>query len=299
MAVLVFIVACFVFDHFIQFRMSDEQLNRLFAKHGVEGKICYYKSHGRTIRYVSIGSDTMPTLFMIHGSPSSLSIYRHYFTDTLFLRMFRMVAIDRPGYGNSGFGIPEPSISKQSDMLWPALSSLKNNQKPVIIVGGSYGTSVACRLMMDHPESADGLMLVAPSLAPGEERVFWFTSIVEHPLVRWFIPRMFRSANTEKINHEAELTKMLPNWHKITVPVSYLQGANDQLIYTSNAAFAKKKMVNVPQLKIEFLKDRPHFFAFSDRMIIRQKILDLYSIVQEVKATVAGRKENTLVPDSR
>lgn len=285
--VLLFVVACFVFDHFIQFRMSDEQLTQLFKEHNIPGEIKYYKAEGRTIRYVEIGSDTLPSLFMLHGAPSSLSIYRAYFTDTQFLRMFRMVAVDRPGYGYSGFGVPEPSLQKQSNMLWPVLKSLRSNNKPVIIVAGSYGTSVACRLMMDHPHSADGMMLVAPSLAPGEEKVYWFTNIVENQLVNWFIPRMFQSANTEKINHQSELEKMLPYWSRIKVPVSYLQGANDQLIYTTNAAFAKKRMVNVPQLHIEFLKDRPHFFAFSDRMIIRRKILDLYYVVKRLRSTKA------------
>jgi pimeloyl-ACP methyl ester carboxylesterase len=278
--IVLFIIACFVFDHFVQFRMSDKELRDVFEDHNIAGEIKYYETGGRTIRYVSIGSDTLPTLFMLHGSPSSLSIYRNYFTDTQFLRMFRMVAVDRPGYGNSGFGIPEASIERQAAMLWPALQPLRRNGKPVIIVAGSYGTSVACRLLMDHPDSADGLMLVAPSLAPGEEKVYWFTDIVESPLVRWFIPRMFRSANTEKINHEDELKKMLPYWGRINVPVSYLQGANDQLIYVSNAEFAKKRLVNVPWLHIEFLEDRPHFFAFSDRVVIRRKILELYQVVR-------------------
>jgi pimeloyl-ACP methyl ester carboxylesterase len=281
--VALFIASCFIFDHFVQFRMSDRELKNLFNEHKLDGQIKYYDTCGRTIRYVEIGSDTLPTLFMLHGSPSSLSIYEGYFKDTEFVKKFRMVAVDRPGYGYSGFGEPEPSIKRQADILWPALAGLGANGKRVMIIAGSYGTSIACRMLMDHPNAADGLMLVAPSLAPGEEKVYWFTNLVENPLINWFIPRMFRSANKEKISHRNELTEMLPYWDRIRVPVSYLQGANDQLIYTSNAEFARKKMVNVPWLHIEFLKDRPHFFAFSDRMIIRKKILDLYAQMEKPK----------------
>lgn len=272
----ILIIASLVFDHLVQFRKTDGQLRKFFADNAVPGIIKYHRSNGRLIRYVIIGADTLPTLFMLHGAPSSLSIYEKYFTDTFFLRNFRMVAVDRPGYGGSGFGVPEPSIEKQSQILWPILDSVSGNKKPLIMVAGSYGTSVACRMVMDHPGVADGMMLVAPSLAPGEEKVFWFTSLIEFPLIRWFIPRMFQSANAEKIHHREELEKMLPLWNKIDIPVFYLQGANDRLIYPTNAAFAKKQMINVPHLDIEFLKDRPHFFAFSDRMIIRQKIIDLY-----------------------
>src|SRR5205085_2537794 len=93
-----FIIACLVFDHYVQFRTSDEKLQKLFAEHHIPGTIYYDTSGSRPIRYVSIGNDTLPTLFLIHGSPSSLSIYQEYFKDTGFLRLFRMVAVDRPGY---------------------------------------------------------------------------------------------------------------------------------------------------------------------------------------------------------
>lgn len=251
---------------------------KLFADNHVPGSIHYYTGGIRPIRYVTIGSDTLPTLFMIHGAPSSLSIYERYFIDTTFLQRFRMVAVDRPGYGYSGFGQPEPSIDKQADMLWPILQPLRNG-KPLLIVGGSYGSSVACRLVMDHPGCADGLMLIAPSLAPGEEKMYWFTYIVENPLVHWFIPRMFKSANTEKIHHREELTKMLPYWKSIDIPVTYLQGEKDRLIYTSNADFARKMLVNSPRLDISFLKNRPHFFVFTEYPAIRSRILELYEYV--------------------
>lgn len=271
-----FIIACLVFDHFVQFRKSDEELKLFFTENNINGTIKYYNHKERSIRYIVIGPDSLPTVFMIHGSPSSLSIYEAYFKDKDFTSKFRIVAVDRPGYGGSGFGDPEPSIEKQAAMLWPILSSIVNN-KPLMIVAGSYGTSVACRMIMDHPGVVNGMMLVAPSLAPGEEKMYWFTSLVDFPLIKWFIPRMFQSANTEKIHHQEELEKMLPSWDKINIPVFYLQGAKDGLIYPSNADFAKKQMKNAPYLNIEFLVDRPHFFAFSDRLIIRQKIFDLYN----------------------
>lgn len=275
--ILFFILLCFLFDQLVQFRMSDEKLLQLFREKNVRGEVRYFSTHGRTIRYVSVGNDSLPVLFFIHGSPSSLSIYNSYLTDTAFARMFRMYAVDRPGYGYSGFGHPEPSIERQAQMLYPILDSLNTLHRPVIIVGGSYGTSIACRMVMDHPGVADGLVLTGPALAPGQEKVYWFSRLIEKPYIRWFIPRMFRSANTEKLHHEEELRKMLPYWNRINIPVTYLQGEKDQLIYTTNAAFAKKQMVNAPFLNIQFLKGRPHFFAFTEHATIRTRILDMYN----------------------
>ena len=48
--------------------------------------------------------------------------------------------------------------------------------------------------------------------------------MIENPAIRWFIPRLFKSANTEKVHHKKELEKMLPFWKNIKVPVIYVQG---------------------------------------------------------------------------
>src|SRR5207248_2353903 len=146
--IVFFIVACFVFDHYVQFRRSDEELKFFFSKNNIPGKIGYYTSHGRKLRYVTIGSDSLPTLLFIHGSPASMSLYRGRFVDKTILRTFRVLAVDRPGYGYSGFGHPEPSIQKQSEMIRPILDSLFKAKHPIIVVGGSFGAPIACRLAM-------------------------------------------------------------------------------------------------------------------------------------------------------
>src|SRR5215216_4555664 len=150
--IIFFIIACFLFDQIVQFRMSDEELLSFFQQNKVKGEIRYYTAEERTIRYVSIGNDSLPALLFIHGAPSSLSIYRDYFNDSLFLHTFKMYAVDRPGYGNSDFGNPEPSIQKQATIIHLILDSLNKVKHPVILVAASYGSSVACRLAMDYPQ---------------------------------------------------------------------------------------------------------------------------------------------------
>lgn len=279
--ILSLIVACFIFDHYVQFRRSDDELRQFFTENHIPGKIGYYITHGRKLRYVSIGSDTLPTLFFIHGSPASMSLYRGRFLDTTILHTFKVLAVDRPGYGYSGFGQPEPSIQKQSEMLRPVLDSLYEAKHPIIVVGGSYGAPIACRLAMDHPDLVDGLILTGPAIGPGRERVFWFAPIIEHPALRWFIPRMFKSANTEKLHHKEELEKMLPDWKNIRVPVMYLQGAKDKLIDTSNASFARQHLMNAPYLDIYFFPNRHHYLAQYEWPTIRGRIMKLYAMIKK------------------
>ncbi len=279
--ILFFIVASFVFDHFVQFRRSDKQLNKFFSENHISGTIGYYTTHGRKLRYVTIGSDNLPTLLYIHGSPSSMSLYRGRFSDKTILKTFRVLAVDRPGYGYSGFGHPEPSIQKQSEMISALLDSVYKVKHPVIVVGGSFGAPIACRLAMDHPELVDGLVITGPAIGPGKEKVFWFAPIIESPLIRWFIPRMFKSANTEKLHHKEELKKMLPHWKNIRVPVMYLQGAKDHLIDTSNASFAREHLLNAPYLDIYFFPNRHHYLAQYEWPTIKNRIMKLYELIRK------------------
>ncbi len=279
--IIFLIMACFVFDHYVQFRKSDEELNKFFTENHVPGKIGYYTTHGRKLRYVSIGNDNLPTLLFIHGSPASMSLYRGRFSDITLRRTFKILAIDRPGYGYSGFGNPEPSIQKQSEMIRSLLDSLYKPKHPIIVVGGSFGAPIACRLAMDHPELIDGLVLTGPAIGPGREKVFWFAPIIEHQPIRWFIPRMFKSANTEKLHHKEELEKMLPYWKNIHIPVMYLQGAKDNLIDTSNASFARQQLVNVPYLNIYFFPNRRHYLAQYEWPTIKTRIMKLYGMIKK------------------
>ncbi len=273
----VIIIACLVFDHYMQFRRSDEDLNKIFAEQNIDASIHYYTTHGRKLRYVAAGPDSLPTLLFLHGSPGSISYYSGRYKDSSLKSNFRIYAVDRPGYGYSGLGDPEPSIQKQSEMIRPLLDSLHHATHPIIVVGSSYGASVACRLAMDHPELVDGLVLTGPAIGPGRETYFAITPVIENWSIRWFIPRIFRSANTEKVHHKEELEKMLPYWKNIRVPVYYLQGANDDIVDTSNASFAKEQLVNVPSLEIKFLNGRKHLLARYEWQAIRQAILDVYN----------------------
>jgi pimeloyl-ACP methyl ester carboxylesterase len=278
--IILFIIACFVFDHYVQFRKSDRELEKIFAENHIPASIHYYTAQGRKLRYVSVGNDSLPTLLFLHGSPGSMSYYSWRFKDTTIEKNFRVYAVDRPGYGYSGFGDPEPSIQKQSEMIRPILDSLNKARHPIIVVGGSYGSSIACRLAMDHPELVDGLVLTGPSLAPGKETYFWFTGIIENPAIRWFIPRLFRSANTEKVHHKNELEKMLPYWKNIRVPVMYMQGAKDEIIDTANAGFARKHLVNVPYLGIHFFPNREHRLAQYEWQAIKKSIMQVYALAR-------------------
>ncbi|MCU0394463.1 MAG: hypothetical protein MUF29_01025, partial [Chitinophagaceae bacterium] len=121
----------------------------------------------------------------------------------------------------------------------------------------------------------DGLVLLAPALAPGEEKTYAISYVLETPLFSWAQPRMIHSANVEKLTHEAQLRAMLPHWKDLQIPVTYFQGTEDDLIYTSNARFAKQQITNSQQLHITMLPGLGHLIAFKAREPITKAIHEM------------------------
>lgn len=270
-----FIILLLVFDRLVQFRMDNSELLAWFHARRIEPKIGYYTAESRKIRYVQVGSSPDATILYIHGAPSSLSYWKSYLADSVLLSRATMFAADRPGYGYSGLADPLPDIAEQAEAQVPILDSLHKAHHPIIVVGVSYGSPIACRLAMDHPNLVDGLVLVAPPLGPGQEKVFWFTYAIESPLIHWVVPRMLQTANQEKIHHKDGLTRMLPLWGRIHVPVIYLQGEKDGLVDTTNATFARQHLTNVPYLDIRMIPGRGHLLAFAEKDRIEKAIVEM------------------------
>jgi pimeloyl-ACP methyl ester carboxylesterase len=282
---LFLVIALLLADRFIQFRSTDEEIRRHYVSHNLPIDITYYEALGRQMRYVSTGNDpSKPVILFIHGAPSSSGYYRHFLTDTLLRRQANLIAVDRPGYGYSGFGDPEPDIGKQAAMIAPILDSLHKGSRPVVVVGASYGTPVASRLVMDYPSLADGLLLIAPALAPGEEKTYWVSYVLESPFFTWAQPRMLHSANVEKFTHESELRKMQNRWDEIKVPVIYFQGKNDDLIYTTNALFAKNKITKSQSLSIRMIPNRGHLLVFDEEKRIKSAIGEMMGLSEKFYA---------------
>ena len=203
----------------------------------------------RNIYYMTIGDTSKPLVFFVHGAPGSYDNFMGFLQDSTLLQHARMLSVDRPGYGNSGKKVSEPSIEKQAKML---LEILKANDtgRGVILVGHSYGGPIIARMAMEvadtEPNLIDALVLAAPAIDPDNEKIFFVSRKVPWAIVKWITPRFLKIANDEKMAHIDELKKMLPLWEKITIPVTYIHGEKDGLVPFENTAFAKRVLTNAP-----------------------------------------------------
>jgi pimeloyl-ACP methyl ester carboxylesterase len=279
---IVLVVFLLVSGRFLQYRSSDDEITRFFAKQNQSIHLKYYNALGRQIRYMfTDDSPAKPTFLFIHGAPSSCSYYERFFSDTSLRNRANLAAVDRPGYGYSGYGEPEPDITRQAAMIKPILDSLRHAGRPVTIVAASYGTAIACQLAVDFPEAVDGLLLIGPALAPGEEKTYSVSYVLESPFFEWAEPGMLHTADIEKFNHKAQLEKLQPRLKEIEVPVIYMQGENDNLIYTSNALYAKKHFINAASLSVRMIPDRGHLLIYKEQNRIRHAMDEMADLSRQ------------------
>jgi len=136
--VLVFLVVWLVMaQSCLKLRISDNTAIKEFNKEGVNLFIKNILVNKRILHYVISGNDTAPTILFVHGSPGSWDAFKEYLKDKDLIKKYRLVAIDRPGFGYSNFG-QALNLSDESIIISPLLQQLKNG-KPIYLVGHSLG----------------------------------------------------------------------------------------------------------------------------------------------------------------
>ncbi|TAK34251.1 MAG: alpha/beta hydrolase [Saprospiraceae bacterium] len=283
---LALLIALFAVTHmeFLTFRKSEEMQRAYLLKREQTGvTFATIEVAGQKLHYTHVGSDTLPLVVMVHGAPGSSSGMLDYLANERLTGVAQVVAVDRPGYGFSGFGKAERSLEKQAAIIEPIMEKYRasqaacNSSHPplAILAGHSFGGPVIARAAMDYPELVDGLVIVAGSMDPGLEPRDWWQAPLDWPVMRSILPPAARVCNQEILPLPGELEKMLPLWEKITCPVTVIQGLKDKLVHPGNAAFARKMLVNSSRLEIDTLENDGHFILWTKKGRVAEKIIEM------------------------
>jgi pimeloyl-ACP methyl ester carboxylesterase len=226
---LLFLAGC------MEMQYSDSKLSREFP--GVKART--YKVGGGTLYAVEGGNPLGLPVVWVHGSPGTWTGWSDFFRDTSLLRSYRMIAVDRPGFGFAEDWGAVPGLAEQAALLNRLLDSIGVGES-VVLIGHSMGGPVAARMAMQMPERYKGLVLAAPALDPSLEEVTWYQRLAAKPFVERWLPKMIQHSTHEMISLKAELAAMLPLWSRIKARVIVIQGAKDKLVHPGNARFASK-----------------------------------------------------------
>ena len=257
----------------MQKRINDAKAKKQFAENGISLTTADFVVNGNVLHYAKTGADTLPTLFFVHGSPGSWVKFGKYLMDTDLLKKYRMISIDRPGFGYSNFGHSK-RIQDQSDIISRFLLAIKNG-KPVFAIGRSYGGPMIAKLAVDNPGYFSGLIFCAAALDPEAERKEkWRPLLTKFPL-KYFVPGAWRPSNQELWWLKKELYPLSEKLKTITCPVIIFHGDKDKLVPVSNAAYAKKMLINAASVSVTIIPGGGHHVSDDYYELVKAEILKL------------------------
>ena len=259
----------------VEFRISDKELSVTFKSKMTPIAIHRYKVKDRTVRFVEFGRDSLPVTILVYGAPSSLSFFTPLYADTALTNHTMLVGVDRPGYGYSGFGKSVISVTEQARILQPLVSHYARQGRRINLAASSYGGAVIAKLAMDNPDKVSGILFISSSLAPGEEYTYPISYVIDSPWFGWFFPTILRVANDEKLHHREALEDIQDGWDRIEARIIMLHGKADELIYFSNAEFARKHLVNALSFTLIPVDGVGHTLMWDRPELIKESLLKL------------------------
>lgn len=270
---LVLVLWAFLAQGCMSFRITDEEAKKQFREKGLDLTVKTVQVGNRNIHYACSGAEDKPSLIFIHGTPGSWNAFIQYMQDKTLMQQFRIISVDRPGFGYSDFG-KVMNLSDQSAILNDWIKKISNGM-PVYLVGHSLGGPLIAKMAIDEPASYRGLVIISGSIDPNEEKPEkWRVLFFKTPL-NYFLPGAFRPSNKELWYLKSDLRDLQKDLGKIRIPVYFIHGDNDTWVPQGNVSFGKKMLRNANQIGELILPKGNHFIPWTHYKEIRDVLLQL------------------------
>jgi pimeloyl-ACP methyl ester carboxylesterase len=109
--------------------------------------------------------------------------------DAELLKYYRIIGIDRPGFGYSNFG-EAMSLQVQAKHILPVFALIQNH-RPVYLAGHSLGGPLLIQMAADAPQEFASIMIIPGSVDPAlEPKEKWRFLMEKFPL-NYMLPGSF------------------------------------------------------------------------------------------------------------
>jgi pimeloyl-ACP methyl ester carboxylesterase len=240
---------------------------------------------GVKLHYVSAG--TGRPVVLIHGNPGS----HHDYTMSVFeklSRSFHVIAFDRPGHGFSErHDSFDTTVEVQAALIREAL--LKLSIKKPILVGHSWGGSLALAAAVAYEDEFSGIVLLAPAAYPNVNVEWWsllphipvlgkfivhaLTPLIGRAIVKvtlkeayhpqpvpkdyaeqsaemWTNPERMSAYAYDERTLRSSLEILSPKYSDINLPVVIVTGSNDLLLDPHTHAYPLHKTISGSELVV-------------------------------------------------
>lgn len=197
------------------------------------------------VRYMEIGDPAKPALLLIHGAPGSLFDWKGVAEKKAIYEKYRLLIIERPGYGGTRPRKAEPSIKIQAERIAEILDTEK---QPAMVMGHSYGGPIAVILGAIKPAKIKKIIGVAGQYDPDNEKTFQISHFINFKLFRFLLPKLIWASNVEKLTHPDGLREIMSYYKEVKPPVMLIHGDKDTLVPYENSPFVQKLLPEGTQM---------------------------------------------------
>ncbi len=222
---------------------------------------------GTEVSVLRAGDSAAPRLILVHGTPGSARSWADYLLSPP--AGMEVLALDRPGFGESGPDGAMPGLAEQAAAV---LALLPTDGRPVVLLGHSLGGPIVARVAADHPQRVHGLVLLAASLDPALEQIHPMQHVGAWAPVRYWLPRVIRNANAELMALKPELEALAAVLPRITAKVVIVHGSQDDLVPVANVPFMQTHLTGARCVKTVLLEGRNHFLPWNSEPEVREAI---------------------------
>lgn len=232
---------------------------------------------GQPIHMASVPGSVKPglassrtLLLFVHGSPGDWKAWSYFLKTPELSGFARRVAIDRPGFGESGKGAVVTDLQQQAKLI----AELIPQGQKAIVVGHSLGGPLAIWMALNSPDKVCGAVSIAGSLSSRYEEPRWYNLLADSVLLSWAVPLEMQWSNREMMSLAGELGKLEAAVGQLRIPVTLVQGGKDSLV-DPKTVDEFEKVAPAAWLKIKNLPNETHFVLWEKPDIIVDAIKEM------------------------
>ena len=178
-----------------------------------------------TLSYVESNTNSMKpkTILLIHGISANWRDWNTSMLDEISMLGYRTIAIDRPGMGESDRRSEVISLEDQASLIMRVIRLL--DSRPLLIMGHSYGGSLALKMALNYPNDISGLILLAAPTHPWVGGLGLLYDILGFPLFTKIGTKFISLCKPERLINSTLIDIFCPQ----KIPTNYREELNIEL----------------------------------------------------------------------